>query len=379
MILRNTSWEKLAEKVRKNRSKIVVYGAGMIGKTIVPTWVETYDLGEYMEFYVDMDIEKIGRTVRIGEKAYEIYHPDRLKKRIDNLLLLIANNKFYSMLDYLDKIPALDHVEGYIASVIQVCEFGDAEPVVFERISDRPLIPKKIHYCWFGNKKMTDLHKWCIESWHRYCPDYEIKEWNETNCDISETDYTRQAYEAGKFGFVPDYFRLKILVANGGIYLDTDVELFRNLDDLLYQPAFVGVERCGTINMGGMSGSVPGHPMIQEILEKKKRCRFIERDGRMNAETCGVVETLPFVEHGMKINNTLQRINGVTVYPSSVCTPYDYMTGQETIRNWTVSKHHFCSGWMDAAGKADMRQTQEKYRQVLARMNAPDREEADSD
>lgn len=368
MILRNTSWEKLAEKVRKKQHKIVVYGAGMIGKTIVPAWIDTYDLCEYMEFYVDMDIDKIGQTVQIREKEYEIYHPDRLNEQMDNLLVLIASSKFYPMLDYLDRIPILERVVGYIVPIIQVCEFEDAEPVAFERLSDKPIIPKIIHYCWFGGNKMADLNKRCIESWHKHCPDYEIKEWNEANCDVSETDYTRQAYEAGKFGFVSDYFRLKLLFENGGIYLDTDVELFRNPDDLLYQPAFAGVEAWGTINTGGMFGSVPGHPMIEEILEKKKRCRFIEKNGRMNTDCNGVVETLLFVKHGMKINNTLQRINDVTVYPPSVCTPYDYMTGQEKIRSWTVSKHHFYGSWMDAADKADKVCTQKKYQQVLARM-----------
>lgn len=368
MILRNTSWEKLAEKVRKDQKRVVVYGAGIIGKTIVPAWIDTYDLYEYVEFYVDMDEGKIGQTVEMKEKEYEIYHPDRLKERIDNLLLLIANSKFYSMLDYLDGIPVLNNVEGYIVPVMQVSEYGDGEPVVFERVSDKPLIPKKLHYCWFGGKEMSDLHKRCMESWHKYCPDYEIKEWNETNCDISEAEYTRQAYEAGKYAFIPDYFRLKILLEHGGIYLDTDVELLGNLDELLYQPAFVGVEKWGVINIGGMAGSVPGHPMIRAILEKKKRCCFVEEDGRLNTETSGVIETLPFLEHGMKMDNTLQRVNGVTVYPSSVFSPYDFMTGQEVIRSWTVSNHYYGGSWMNAADEADKLRTQEKYRQVLARI-----------
>lgn len=369
MILKNTRWEKLAEKVRKERRRIVVYGAGMIGKTVVAYWVDTYDLYDHVEFYVDMDAGKIGQTVQIKDREYEIYHPDRLKREIDGLLLLITNTKFYSVLTYLDGISVLDNTEGYIVPIMQVREFGDGGPVIFERSSDKQLIPKKIHYCWFGGKEKSGLHERCIESWHRHCPDYEIKEWNETNCDISEVDYTRQAYEAGKYAFVSDYFRLKILFEQGGIYLDTDVELLKNLDELLYQPAFVGVEEWGTINTGLIAGSIPEHPMIREILEKKKRCRFIEKDGRLNMEACGVVETLPFMKHGMKINNSLQTINGVAVYPSGVFAPYDYMTGQEAIRSWTISNHYYGGSWMNAADKADRLRTQEKYQQVLARMD----------
>lgn len=369
MILRNASWETLAEKVRKERRRIVVYGAGTIGKTIVPAWIDTYDLYGFVEFYVDMDPGKIGQTVQIKEREYEIYHPDRLKRGIDGLLLLITNTKFYSVLAYLDGIPVLDNTEGYIAPVIQISEYGDEEPVIFEKVSEKPLIPKMIHYCWFGGKDMTDLHKRCVESWRKYCPDYEIKEWNETNCDISEVDYARQAYEAGKYAFVSDYFRLKILFEHGGIYLDTDVELLRNLDELLYQPAFVGVEKWGTIATGLTAGSIPGHPMIREILEKKKQCHFIDKDGHMNLEASGVVETLPFMRHGMKIDNTLQKINGVAVYPSGVFSPYDYMTGQEAIRGWTVSNHYYGRSWMDTTDEIGRLRTQEKYRQVLARMD----------
>ena len=104
------------------------------------------------------------------------------------------------------------------------------------------MIPKKIHYCWVGGNSKPPLVKKCIQSWKKYCPDYEIIEWNESNYDISKNIYMKQAYEAKKWAFVTDYMRLDIIYEHGGIYLDTDVELIKNIDDLLSNEAFAGIE-----------------------------------------------------------------------------------------------------------------------------------------
>ena len=118
------------------------------------------------------------------------------------------------------------------------------------------MIPKKIHYCWFGSGELPDKDKKNIENWKKLCPDYEIIRWDESNYDYKKNKYMKQAYKSKKWGFVPDYARLDILYHHGGIYLDTDVELVRNLDILRYQRAFCGVEKWGNINLGGCSGAV---------------------------------------------------------------------------------------------------------------------------
>lgn len=370
MILRNKTLEELARSIRENHNKVVVYGAGVIGQVVVPYFVETYDLQEYVECFVDMDRRKIGQKIRMGEKDYEICGPELLRTgQTDHLLMLITNSRFYSVLNYLDGIAELDSVEGYIVPIMQISEMNDSEPIVVKRVSSAPLIPKKIHYCWFSGNPMPEYLQNCIATWREKCPDYEIIQWNETNYDVEKIPYTKQAYERGKYGFVPDVARLDILYEHGGIYIDTDVTLLKNLDELLYQPAFTGVEKWGVINMGGMAGAVPGHPMIGEILEDKKRCRFVENDGNMNMESSGVVETIPFIRHGMKVNNTLQCINDMTVYPSSVFAPYDYMSGEDRTRNWTVSRHNFYGGWLEPDDMANKVHTQEQYQQILSRIN----------
>ena len=370
MILKNARIVELAERIKKENFQVIVYGAGVIGKTVIPFWINTYGLQEHVQCFVDGDSRKIGQIIAAGERQYRICGPELLFDREEKRMILIANSRFESILKYLDEIPALDRTEGYIVPVMQIGELEDSEPIAIQRISHKPLIPKVIHYCWFSGETMPDLLVRCINSWKKLCPDYEIRLWDKYSYDLNRIPFAKEAAEKGKYGFAADVARLDILYRYGGIYMDTDVELKKNLDDLLYQPAFTGVEKWGVINIGGMAGAVPGHPMIGEILEDKKKCHFIEKDGSLNLETSGVVETIPFVRHGMKMNNTLQVINDMTVYPSSFFAPYDYMSGEDRIKDWTVSKHYFFGGWMEADEVLNAKMTQTKFQEILKRMDA---------
>ena len=125
------------------------------------------------------------------------------------------------------------------------------------------MIPKIIHYCWFGYGPKPKLAEKCIRSWKKYCPDYQIIEWNENNFDISACPlYVRQAYEARKWAFVTDYVRLKVIYENGGIYMDTDVELKKNLDNLLPYNAYFGFENYWVIATGLGFGALRDFPYL---------------------------------------------------------------------------------------------------------------------
>lgn len=131
------------------------------------------------------------------------------------------------------------------------------------------MIPKIIHYCWVGNCQKPKSVLYCIESWRKFCPDYRIIEWNESNYDFSKNKYMWQAYEAKKWGFVPDYARLDIVYQYGGIYLDTDVELVKNIDELLSHKAFMGFEDTGDgeffVNCGHGFGAEPGNEITKTV------------------------------------------------------------------------------------------------------------------
>jgi hypothetical protein len=208
----------------------------------------------------------------------------------------------------------------------------------------------------------------CIDSWKKYCPDYEIIEWNEDNYDISRHSYTKEAYGKERYGFVTDVARLDILYENGGIYLDTDVTLEKSMDDLLYQKGFIGTEKWGNINSGGGCGFVKHHPMLKKIIDYRELFHFVLEDGSLNVETCGMYETKLFLEAGFKPNNKLQNICDVTVYPSYINHPYDYMSCDTHKKESTISVHHFYGGWMDEEEQINRKRTQELYNEIKNRM-----------
>lgn len=368
MILRNARYSEMAEKIRKDGSRVIIYGSGMIGLIVTPYLIEQYGLCRYVSCYVDMDSRKQGKMVRIGDYEYEVKSPDILRYVKENTVLLITNSNFFGTIDLLDRIPALEHIEGYVIPIMQIQESRYAKNMEIRRYTEEAVIPKKIHYCWFGGKRMPDFLKTCIETWSVMCPEYEIIQWDETNYNVSKIPYMEEAFSHGKYGFVSDVARLDILYTHGGIYMDTDVTLLRNMDELLFQEAFVGVEKWGNINTGGGCGAAPQHAMIKRLLEYRSGFHFVMEDGSLNMETNGMYETRVFIESGMQVDNTLQRVGNVTVYPSVVFHPYDYVSCEDQAADYTFSKHHFWGGWMGKKGMEERKDTQKRYRQILKRM-----------
>ena len=143
------------------------------------------------------------------------------------------------------------------------------------------MIPKKIHYCWFGGNPKPEIIEKCIASWRKFCPDYEIIEWNESNYDINKSVFMKEAYECKKWGFVPDYARFDIVSEHGGFYLDTDVELLDSLDSLLEYDAIFAFETARNIACGLGFGSVKNHKSVNQCLETYKNKHFVI-DGKMD-------------------------------------------------------------------------------------------------
>lgn len=368
MILKNNDYASLANDIKENAKRVMIYGAGMIGQIVVPYFVKAYNLYDYVDCFIDADKRKKGQKIYIDSREYEIKTPDYLETYRENQIILITNSKFFPILKFLDSIHSLDEAEGYIVPMMQIHEIDAAEPIHIERLSRESLIPQKIHYCWFGGKDLPEFLQKCIQSWRQVCPDYEIIEWNEKNYDVNRHRFTREAYEKKKYGFVTDMARLDILYENGGIYLDTDVTLLQSLDDCLYQNGFIGVEKWGNVNSGGGCGFIKNHPMVKKILDYRDQFSFILEDGSLNIETNGMYETRPFLEAGFKPNNTLQIIEGVTVYPSYVNHPYDYMSCEMLKKESTLSVHHFWGGWMEEDDRLNRMNTQEEYRKIVNRI-----------
>ena len=346
----------------------IIYGAGMIGQVVLPSILQQYHLEKHVLYYVDRDQCKKGKKIKIGRFFYEIESPERLYQIERNSVILITNSNFYPVVEFLDGMDALQQVEAYLFPAMQLSELKEENPAVCVKSSDTPLIPKKIHYCWFSENSIPEALQRCIHSWQEKCPEYEIICWNEKNYDVNKRRFTAEAYANQKYGFVSDVARWDILFEHGGIYLDTDVELYKSLDELLYQEAFVGTEKWGNINSGGGCGAVPHHTMIKKLSEQRDDVSFVKEDGRLNLDTNGIYETKVFLENGFEIKNEIQRINGVTVYPPLVFHPYDYVSCEESLMAETFSIHYFSGTWMDEKGKKNRADTQERYAQVLKRI-----------
>lgn len=216
------------------------------------------------------------------------------------------------------------------------------------------MIPKTIHYCWFGRNPKPALAQKCIQSWKKHCPDYTIMEWNEDNYDISSAPlYVRQAYEARKWAFVTDYVRLHVVHDHGGIYMDTDVELKKNPDALLEYSAYFGFEDGQYVNTGLGFGAIPGHPILKEIMADYEGIPFINEDGSINTETCPIRNTKVLLRHGLRQDDSRQVLAGdVLILPSIYLCPLSYQTGKRRFSPKTLSIHWFDASWRTPAEKA---------------------------
>ena len=215
------------------------------------------------------------------------------------------------------------------------------------------MIPKTIHYCWFGGNPLPELALKCIESWKKYCPDYEIVCWNERNYDLNKKCvYVKEAVEEKKWAFVSDYARLDVIYNHGGIYLDTDVELISSLDDFLKDKCFLGMETSGVIATGLGFGAVKNSEAIRKMIDEYEGIHFRFASGIFDTTPCPRRNTAPFWEEGYKDDYTgIQYLKSATVYPPEYFCPLDYKTNKMKITSNTKSIHHFSASWISEADK----------------------------
>lgn len=202
---------------------------------------------------------------------------------------------------------------------------------------------KKIHYCWFGGAPFPEIVIKCMESWKKFCPDYKIVEWNESNFNIHCCKYVEEAYNAKKWAFVSDYCRFFVLYNYGGVYLDTDVELIKTIDDL--PENFVGLEDKETCNSGLIRGAQKGDMICEKMLKSYNDDAFILEDGSLNLKTVCERETDILKLYGLKGNGCMQNVCGTTVFPKDYFSPKDYVTQKVHITERTYSIHHYAYSW----------------------------------
>lgn len=224
------------------------------------------------------------------------------------------------------------------------------------------MIPRIIHYCWFGRSQKPKLVEKCIRSWKLVCPDYVIIEWNEDNFDISATpQYVRDAYKEKKWAFVSDYARFVALVEYGGIYLDTDVELLKPLDQFLRHNAFSGTED-GEFISAGIIGCEKGYELFKDFRDSYETLSFYNSDGTLNITTVVVMLTDWCKQRGYVSENIYQDIQGFVIYPSDFFYPLSNADKVLRKTDNTVSIHWFAGSWVSEERKKQKKKRQFKNR-----------------
>jgi len=212
------------------------------------------------------------------------------------------------------------------------------------------MIPRIIHYCWFGGKPLPKKAEKYMESWKKYMPDYEIKRWDETNFDVNIIPYTEEAYNAGKYAFVSDYARFWIIYKYGGIYFDTDVEVIAPMEGILDNGPFLGAESQNTdkitVNPGLGFGAVAGLDAIKDLLIQYEELHFINTDGSISYKNIVDITSEYLLNHGMINTDNRQNCAGFTIYPVDYFCPISFETRQLKITPNTRTIHHFAESWV---------------------------------
>ncbi|WP_278627391.1 glycosyltransferase family 32 protein [Thomasclavelia cocleata] len=214
------------------------------------------------------------------------------------------------------------------------------------------MIPKKIHYCWFGGTSQPESVRKCIENWKKVCPDYEIICWDESNYDINSNTYIKQAYEAQKWAFVSDYARLDILYHNGGIYLDTDVELLKSPSNLLKNKIFMGLDRICIeghgefwVSTGLGFGSEKRNKQLLEFMGLYNDKLFIKADNSLDLTPTPIIITDYLKAKGFVDEDKFQYIDDLIIYPTEYFAPKNFITNDLNITSNTYSIHHYDNSW----------------------------------
>lgn len=324
-----------------------------------------YRLGQKLLYVVDNYVDK--NVIKAGNIEVPVRRMDEMGDEVRESMLLLTSIKYASeIISQLDAISLCDNLTFYVPEL-----FGtEADDIVPAEGGTRK-IPKRIHYCWFGGGRIPERYCRNLETWERYCSDYEIVRWDESNYDISKSLYMKQAYEAGKWGFVSDYARIDVVNRYGGIYLDTDVEILRSLDGLLQYNLFCGFESSGYVNFGLGFGATKNSRILRDILAEYEGAEFKQGGGERKPVTCPVYQTKVLERYGLVRNGRTQIKEYFTALSPEYLSPLNqYGIGRVTLRSFAI--HQYAATWIDGQQRSEKDKKAECYRYVIDRMKQGD-------
>ena len=330
---------------------LYLFGAGRASSHFHEVFCHYYPVANI----IDNNANLYNTTTRLNSQSVKIISlasfVDIVKRSDINNILLLVTPVFYGhkILEQLDGIAALEGLPCALGSFLRYYPIAHKE-VLFTQ--GKNIIPKKIHYCWFGGKPIPAHLQKYIDGWKVLCPDYEITQWNESNYDVFKNTYMYEAYKAKKWGFVPDYARLDIIYEHGGIYLDTDVALLRSPDVLLNDRTFFCFGNNDGVLLGVGFGGEARHPLLKSLRDFYNDKSFIKADGSYNDAPCYVYQHPVLKDWGFKLRNEYQKIDGVVLYPSGILADVG-----APVTKQTVAQHNPQLSWVNADEQQSFRST----------------------
>lgn len=339
MKLKNMDGKSLLDKVRSEKLKLICFGAaGQLA--------EACDIFSDYGFFdcIYKVVDNNPKTFSWKDKNINVLLPaDVFEQDFRNEFIVYISSLYYpEIYEQLEKNDRLSDMECYVHNFVVHMPL----PYNFNQCqySEEAIIPKKIHYCWFGEKEIPPQNQIWMESWSKYCPDFEIIRWDESNYDVSKNEYMYSAYKEKKYAFVSDYARLDIIFEHGGIYLDNDVELVSGLEQLLHNEAFCSSNLLGPATGAGV-GAVSKSQIIAELRDYYNNISFYNQDGTLNQADNLQHQIKVLKSYGYKGKNYPQLINGLMIYPTDVLCPLDIWGNRLAYTQNTVSIHHFDASW----------------------------------
>ena len=342
---------------RLKTEKIVCICAGRRLKILC----EAYPLLQERISYV-VDNYCHGKSIVVGSREMPILSMQEIGENIREATVVITSLRYAGeIIRQMDNMDVCDGLEVFIPDLFHPDKDG-----VELKSGHKQMIPKVINYCWFGGGDIPEKFQKNIESWRRVCPEYEIVRWDESNYDYKKNRYMLQAYEAKKWGFVPDFARLDIINAYGGIYLDVDVELLKPFDDFLEFDLFCGFENPWFVALGLGFGGIAQNPILQEMMELYEEIAFIRADGELDLTASPVYQTEVLARHGLIRNGCSQEHDGFAVFAPEFFAPINAY-GYGNITQKTCSIHQYAATWFGDEHKEFKERVRESIRFLMGR------------
>lgn len=353
--IKNLTIDEFQKKMKTK--KIICFCAGKKFRE----FYNKYQINSALLYVVDNYVQDT--VIKIDDQDIPVVPVSRMGEEIKDCILLITSVIHVNeIIEQLDTISLCSDLTFYIPDL-----FTTTDEHINFNINRPQKIPKTIHYCWFGRGKMPERFCKNIETWKKNCPDYKIIRWDESNYDISKNRYMEQAYKAQKWGFVPDYARLDIINENGGIYLDTDVEILKPWDELLQFELFCGFEASGYVAFGLGFGACKSNKIVKEMLDVYEKLDFFLPDGNQNLVPSPKYQTDVLEKYGLKKNGKTQITNEYIALSPEYLSPISpYGIGKPT--EYSFSIHQYAATWFDGNQQEEKEKLIENYKYIIERM-----------